>query len=175
MNVYQFKIVLCYIQPEVWRTFHVPEDFSFFDLHLIIQAVMGWEGRYSFDFVINDFAIGEGEMSADAEKVAIKDILEEGDKISYIYDFKDHWTHLLELQKITAVDAVTLHPECLDGAGKCPPEDVGGPLGYAVMLNVLNDKAHPDRKLYLQYLGKDKSYNPAYFSKMQINKKLLDL
>ncbi len=40
--VRQFLIVLIGIDPLVWRRIHVPEAYSFWDLHVTIQDAMGW-------------------------------------------------------------------------------------------------------------------------------------
>ncbi len=36
-NVYQFKIVLQGLRPEIWRRIQVPKSYSFWDLHVAIQ------------------------------------------------------------------------------------------------------------------------------------------
>ena len=35
---------------------------------------------------------------------------------------------------------------CLDGQNACPPEDVGGPSGYADFLDVLADPTHDEHE-----------------------------
>ena len=40
--IYQFKITLTDIYPDIWRTIQVPEDYNFWDLHVAIQDAMGW-------------------------------------------------------------------------------------------------------------------------------------
>ena len=47
---YQFRISLNDVTPEVWRTFQVSELHSLFDLHQVIQVVMGWENDHLFQF-----------------------------------------------------------------------------------------------------------------------------
>ena len=39
--VYQFKISLYEIEPRIWRRIQVPAKYSFWDLHVAIQDVMG--------------------------------------------------------------------------------------------------------------------------------------
>jgi hypothetical protein len=41
-NIYQFKITLEGIKPSLWREIQVSETYSFWDLHMAIQDVMGW-------------------------------------------------------------------------------------------------------------------------------------
>ena len=47
---YQFRVSLNEVTPEVWRTFQVSELHSLFDLHQVIQVVMGWENDHLFQF-----------------------------------------------------------------------------------------------------------------------------
>ena len=58
MGSIQFKIQLEGITPPIWRTFQVDASEAFFDLHEIIQIVMGWENAHLFEFHINDRKIG---------------------------------------------------------------------------------------------------------------------
>jgi hypothetical protein len=52
-RIYQFKIELTGITPLIWRRIQVPENYSFWDLHVAIQDAMGWldsrscSGRYT--------------------------------------------------------------------------------------------------------------------------------
>ncbi len=41
----------------------------------------------------------------------------------------------------------------MDGYGACPPEDCGGPGGYAELLDALADPAHPDTKRMRGWVG----------------------
>ena len=59
-----------------------------------------------------------------------KVLMAEGDSMVYVYDFGDDWRHQIVLEKIRASDAVA-KPVCLAGERRCPPEDVGGPSGFA--------------------------------------------
>ena len=43
-RIYQFKVTLTGITPTIWRCILVPENYSFWDLHVAIQDAMGWLG-----------------------------------------------------------------------------------------------------------------------------------
>ena len=45
-------IALQSIKPAIWRRFVIRDDFSLFELHEIIQDVMGWTNSHLFSFVI---------------------------------------------------------------------------------------------------------------------------
>lgn len=40
--IYQFRATLLGIEPAIWRRIQVPENYSFWDLHMAIQDAMGW-------------------------------------------------------------------------------------------------------------------------------------
>jgi len=49
-NVYQFKISLKGIRPPVWRRIQVPDNYTFWDLHVAIQDAMGWSDAHLHSF-----------------------------------------------------------------------------------------------------------------------------
>lgn len=58
-NVYQFKITLENIKPLIWRRIQVPENYSFWDLHVAIQDAMGWLDCHLHQFYVNNPNTGE--------------------------------------------------------------------------------------------------------------------
>ena len=50
MTVHQLKVTLTYIDPPIWRRFHVRSRTSLAELHLILQLTMGWEDCHSHAF-----------------------------------------------------------------------------------------------------------------------------
>ena len=49
-NIYQFKITLKDCKPPIWRRIQVPENYSFWDLHVAIQEAMGWGDSHLHEF-----------------------------------------------------------------------------------------------------------------------------
>ncbi len=41
-NIYQFKCSFLGTKPSVWRRIHVPESYTFYDLHVAVQDAMDW-------------------------------------------------------------------------------------------------------------------------------------
>ena len=74
---------------------------------------------------------------------------------------------------VEATEAKTRAPKCLDGAGACPPEDCGGPPGYADVVAILADSAHPDRRNTVEWL--DAEFDPAKFDIAEVNALLRQL
>ena len=48
---YEFRVHLRYIEPEIWRSFILPADASFKDLHLAIQDSFGWQQAHLYEFM----------------------------------------------------------------------------------------------------------------------------
>jgi hypothetical protein len=182
--IYQFYIELLESYPLVWRRIVVPADYTFDELHKAIQGAFGWENSHLFQFSESGFSdqtsygfpgddVDPDRVTMDARKTRVSRILKkEGQTYCYIYDFGDNWEHRLTLEKIVADD--TAAPFCLDGAGACPPEDVGGTAGYQEMLAILKNPRHPERAGYIKWLGlvPGEKWDAKFCSIREVNKRL---
>ena len=145
-TVFQFKITLLGTEPPVWRRIQVPGSYTFYDLHVAVQNAMGWEDRHLHAFEIPEpgtkppariespYAVEDlhEEPSDFTTEAALgKYLKKEGDLAVYTYDFGDGWRHEVLLEDIVPKKAGMKYPLCLDGERACPPEDCGGPGGYA--------------------------------------------
>ena len=54
------------------------------------------------------------------------------------------------------------YPACVAGKRNCPPEDCGGAWGYADLLEILANPAHPQHEEQLEWLGGE--FDPEAFS-----------
>ncbi len=61
------------------------------------------------------------------------------DRFRYLYDFGDGWEH-----DVVVVGPGGDRPGVVAGEGACPPEDVGGPHGYAEFRQGMADPEHPE-------------------------------
>lgn len=180
--ILQFKISLIDSDPLVWRRLQIAETCSFYDLHVAIQDVMGWEDCHLHQFIIYTGARKKSEVrtfigipdddSADTlagweTKVVDYLISDEKRKIIYEYDFGDSWEHLVEFEGFFDKNLeVKKYPICVDGKMACPPEDSGGIGGYYGMLEAFTNKKHPDHEEILDWLGDE--FDPNKFDKTKI-------
>src|SRR5690606_1633698 len=84
-----------------------------------------------------------------------------GDKMRWDYDFGDGWEHNVVVEKIFEAEPGVEYPICLAGKRACPPEDCGGPHGYAQLLEVLADPSHPEHEELKEWASID--FDPDYF------------
>jgi hypothetical protein len=59
------------------------------------------------------------------------------------------------------------HAVCLAGEQSCPPEDVGGPPGYADLLRVLEDPSDEEHEHLKLWSGAD--FDPEHFDLVEKN------
>jgi Plasmid pRiA4b ORF-3-like protein len=65
------------------------------------------------------------------------------------------------VEDVLLADADERYPWCLDGAGSCPPEDVGGTYGYERFLAAIADPGHPEHVEIREWYGRD--FDPRRF------------
>jgi hypothetical protein len=155
-------IELDHVTPRVWRRVAIPSNTTLDQVHRMIQDAMGWHDEHPYAFendvhTIIDPRSGSGGIPADGERL-VSIATEAGDRFTYTYDFGDEWTHTVVLDEIRRRgpgDVFTV----LDGAGPCPPEDIGGAHGYQHLLSAYADPADPDHDDAIDILGEH--FDPA--------------
>ena len=145
--IIRLKIILEDSEPPIWRRIEVKATTTLKMLHPIIQAAMGWENEHLFQFEVRGYRAGGGHAS-------LADLIEAGlQHFTYLYDMGDSWEHDLRIEKILPADPGALYPRYIDGAGRCPPEDVGGIHGFYALLGALADPNNPDHEDRLEWNG----------------------
>lgn len=93
----------------------------------------------------------------DARKAKLIDVLEDvGVKtLRYLYDFGDGWEHTIKIELLVDPEPGALYPRLIEASGRCPPEDVGGPWGYAEMLEAINEPKHERHDEFREWIGDD--------------------
>lgn len=159
MDVYRLKITLQDIRPPIWRRLEVPSELSLFQLHRVLQEAMGWGDYHMHEFRRGAVAYGKsdpefGIYRANERRVLLEDVLvTPKQRMTYVYDFGDYWVHDIVLERIAEADPSVRYPRVLAGARACPPEDVGGPPGYAHFVEVISKETHPEHHDMLEWAG----------------------
>ena len=166
-TVHQLKITLRGIKPPIWRRIEVPSDISLGDLAPVLEAAMGWMGGHLHIFDVDGVTYGTpdpdwGDDDLNEDGYSLGDVLPEvGTKMQFDYDFGDGWQHKVVVEDISPVMVDALYPRCLTGRRSCPPDDCGGPRGYADILAVIADPGNPEHADMRDFVPLN--YDPEYF------------
>lgn len=175
-SVYQLKVTLRNSKPPIWRRLLVLDSSTLYDLHIIIQIVMGWTDYHLHQFIIEGQYYGvpdpdDWEPMIDERRYRLNQIVSsENYKFVYEYDFGDSWEHEIVLEKILPPDPNVKYPICIKGKRACPPEDIGGVWGYEEFLEIMKDPAHEEYDSYVEWLGDE--FDPEEFDLEEINQVL---
>jgi hypothetical protein len=180
-NVYQIKVTLKGSKPPIWRRIQVTSDISLYELHHILQVVMGWEDYHLHQFIIGGTYFGEPHPDygfdlemVDETTVELNQVVSGAKtKFTYEYDFGDSWEHTILIEKILPLEAGKHYPICLTGRRACPPEDCGGIWGYAYLLEAIQNPDHPEHEYLLEWVGG--GFDPEAFDLDEINGELKGL
>jgi hypothetical protein len=156
------RIELLDIEPLIWRRVRVARSVTLERLNEILQIVLGWQNSHLHEFRAGELTIGmkdveeldEREDLQDESDWTLGELLDTGvTEFEYNYDFGDDWTHRIVLEPATRGGEPGPVPLCLAGENACPPEDVGGPVGYAQFLAAIADPEHEEHESYLRWIG----------------------
>jgi hypothetical protein len=175
--LYQLRIELLGIKPVIWRRLLVPGSIKLHRLHAILLWTMGWAGGHLHEFMIGDEHYGQPDPDFDMgpplqreDRVTLAAALGARKSFLYLYDFGDGWEHRVTVEKVLPPAPGLQVPLCLGGANACPPEDVGGPPGYADFLQVIADPAHEEHAAMLKWRGGE--FDPTAFHVDDVNSTL---
>ena len=175
-KIYQLKITLDNIRPPIWRRVLVPANMMLSELHDIVQAAMGWTDSHMHAFEQGGISYGPRGLGFDddmenEDRVRLSRVLPaEKSKFRYEYDFGDSWRHTVVLEKILPAESGKGYPVCITGKRRCPPEDCGGPWGYAGLLEAISDPENEEHEDTLEWLGND--FDPEAFDMDSVNARL---
>ena len=165
--IYQFKVTLSHVRPAVWRRVEVPADITLYRLAAVILTAMGWSGGHLHQFRISGKYYGIPDEDGIAETIderemLLRDIIDQGIKrFIFEYDFGDGWEHVVQFEGAVEPEPGAKYPRCVKGARHCPPEDCGGPWGYADFLKAIRDPKHPEHASMREWIGRE--FDPDEF------------
>ncbi len=181
-KVFRIKVTLLGLTPAIWRRIEVDADTRLDVFHAILQAAMGWERAHLHMFRKGKQLFGEpggeaplfGPPVQDESKVLLSDVLTRArSKMIYDYDFGDSWEHEVRVEKTLEPEPGKLYPVCTAGKNACPPEDSGGVIGYADLLDALENGDDADDDARLEWLGSD--FDPTAFDMEEANQRMQNL
>ena len=167
----------------MWRRLLVPDHIPLELFHMTVQDSFGWLNCHLHEFEpqggpLKGARIGMTDPEVDPPPELLDETkfllgalgLAEGDRVRYWYDFGDDWVHEILVEKLLAPAGLKGLPVCTDGARACPPEDCGGPGGYADLLEALADPKTEEQKEIVEWVGGN--FDPEDFNVSRTNKML---
>ena len=148
----RIRVTLQDLTPAIWRTADVPRSISLMSLHKVIQVMFGWSGAHVFEFRVGDrdyLGPDPGNLSDfgveidDMNNTRLQALVDGGvSMFTYVYDFGDYWLHSIRVMDLGTGKADVDYPSFVQGARRCPPEDVGGTTGFERFLEAIRDPHH---------------------------------
>ena len=172
-KIFDVEIELQDVQPAVVRRVQVPGETTLAGLHEVVQVAMGWTDSHLHEFEVDGARYappdpdGDGDEAGDEADAVLHRLAGPGDRLGYLYDFGDGWTHTLRVVEVVAPEPGVSYPRCVSGRGACPPEDVGGPWAYADFLKAMADPADPEHRQHREWAGGP--FDPAEFDLDEVN------
>ena len=123
---------------------------------------MGWFNTHLYEIRARNVGWGIpdrdwGDGPLDARKANLGDVLEDvGTKtLRYLYDFGDGWEHTIKVERLIDPEPGALYPRLIEASGRCPPEDIGGPWGYAEFLEAIGNPKHERHDEFKEWFADD--------------------
>jgi hypothetical protein len=177
-NAVQIRVTLEEIEPPVWRRLVLPMTWNLAQLHLAIQAAFNWWNYHLHEFRIGGLRYGDPAYDDEAwedeprmfdeGEVRLRDFDGPGTSFRYVYDFGDNWRHVVEIERVLALETAPRHGTCIAGARARPPEDVGGISGYEQFVAVLADPEDPEHSDMKRWCGGH--FDPEWFDLARVDK-----
>lgn len=132
------RIELLDIAPLIWRRVLVSNQWTLASLHNYLQWVMGWMDTHT-----HEFHVGAGVVAPDWW---IHEVSQDSDTENY----RDE-------RRVSVA-----------GENACPPDDVGGPHGYALFLEIIGDRNHEQHEDMVRWIGG--VFDPKGFDLNRLNR-----
>lgn len=177
LHAWQLYVELEDVRPKVWRRLLVPLTIELPRLHVMLLWGMGWDGGHVHEFIFGRDHYGATEPGREfpddlmpEEDVTLTEALGTRKTFEYLYDFGDSWWHKIKVEQIVKLDSPIEYAQCVGGENACPPEDVGGSLGYEEFLEALVDPEHPEHVEMKEWIGRP--FDPRAFDIDEVNARL---
>ncbi|MGB6539027.1 MAG: plasmid pRiA4b ORF-3 family protein [Xanthobacteraceae bacterium] len=166
------------VTPRVVRLIEVPIDIRLDDLHFVLQVAIGWQNGHPFEFCIGDRVWGPQDRDLDkrpspAERATLADVLALGNTFKYDYVLGEDWEHTVRLQARETARPGLRYPNLVAAEGRCPPADIGGPVGYETYLRTIADPTSVNHADMLEFDAPD--FDPNVVDEAAIRSNLTDL
>jgi len=139
VQIYQLRIWIREISPQIWRRLLVRSDSTIAQLHDILQIAFGWSDEHLHRFLIRGRPYGIGRSGGisfhdSPHQVRLRDFhFRCKERWTYEYDLTDDWQHEIRLEQILPLSPEKQYPMCLAGKRRAPLEGSGGPWAFMAL------------------------------------------
>jgi hypothetical protein len=179
-SVYQLRIALVGVQPEIWRRVLIPDNYALEALHVVIQESMGWTNSHLHEFYVGNDTYGVPEFDENTGRnllpesdYALRDVAGEIEEFDYVYHLASEWRTRIRIERRAEVEDVkpllrgVIAARCIGGERAGPPEDSGGPAEFLRRLSAQQE----DPSSAQLPVG----YDPDEFDEEEVNRRLSEL
>ena len=174
-SIIRLRIALREVEPPIWRVLEVPSRITLIHLADAFLVTMGWLGYHLYEYRIQGQAYGDPDPDfvyerdiKDLRRIRLDSVVPSaGDTFEFLYDFGDGWAHDVVVEAVAPPEPRVHYPRVIAGERACPPEDVGGPYGYADFLAAIGDPSSGSHEEMLDWVGGE--FDPEWFDIDGIN------
>ncbi len=136
VEIYQLRIWIRKISPQIWRRLLVRSDSTIAELHNTLQVAFGWADDHLHQFLIRGKPYGIGRIGGsifddNPRLVQLRDFhFRCKETWVYEYDLTDWWQHEIRLEQVLPFDPAKRYPICTAGKRRGPIENCGGPWAF---------------------------------------------
>ena len=158
----RIRIELQDLEPKIRRRIDVPLSSTLAGLHDIIQIAFRWTDSHLHEFTVGGRVYGVPSPEDDScerkvyktASIRLKTVVERGEnRFLYLYDFGDDWRHDVIVEEVRDGEGTVDYPAFVDGARRCPPEDIGGAGGFMDFLEAVLDSGHEEHRRMIEWYG----------------------
>ncbi len=183
-EIARLRVEIDEVTPGVVRRIEVPLDIQLDDLHFVLQIAIGWQNCHPFEFRLDSDGEARrwGLVDRDdpessplpAEHATLADLLAYGQQaFHYDYVYGEDWAHSVELETIAPAEADVHYPRLIEAAGRCPPADIGGAMGYETFLRAISDPLHLNHEGFREW--EDPDFDPHVVDEAALRANLANL
>ena len=109
-------------------------------------------------WVVPDFVDSPEDIPSDT--TTLQEALDKAatDGLTYLYDFGDDWEHDIHVDGTQAPEPDQTYPRLVAAENTCPPEDIGGPPGFEMFKEAMQNPKHPEHRELKDWYGG--TFNP---------------
>jgi hypothetical protein len=173
-DIARLSVEIDEVTPRVVRCIEVPVDIRLDDLHFVLQIAIGWQNGHPFEFRVGDRIWGLRDRDIEtaplpAEAATLADILAHGGTFKYDYVLGEDWEHTVTLLARGSAQTGVCYPQLVRAEGRCPPADIGGPVGYETYLRSIADPASVNHADMLDFDAPDFDPNVVDEARLRAN------